>query len=64
MRVTVDLDACEGNGKCVQAAPEVFELPADEDQVQVKVDPIPAELEGAVDRAVRVCPRQALQTQS
>jgi ferredoxin len=59
MRVTVDHDRCEGHGKCQMSAPEVFELRSD-DLSYVKLDEIPAELKEKVDRAIRLCPRQAI----
>jgi ferredoxin len=59
MRVTVDHDRCEGHGKCQMSAPEVFELRAD-DLSYVKLEEIPAELKEKVDRAIRLCPRQAI----
>ena len=30
MRVVVDLDACEGNARCMDVAPEIFELGDDD----------------------------------
>ena len=57
--VTVDELACEGHGRCENAAPEVFALD-DEDISRVIMDPVPPELLGKVERAVRLCPRQAV----
>lgn len=59
MKVTVDHDRCEGHGKCEMAAPEVFEL-RDDDLSYVKVDDVSAELQSKVERAIRLCPRQAI----
>lgn len=59
MRVDVDHDRCEGHGRCQAAAPEVFELRTD-DLSYVLLDPVPAELEPKVERAIRLCPRQAI----
>lgn len=59
MKVTVDVDLCEGHGKCQAAAPLVFEL-RDDDLSHVLVDEVPQDQEKAVDRAIRVCPRQAI----
>jgi ferredoxin len=59
MKVQVDADKCEANARCVAAAPEVFELGGD-DISRVKLDDIPADLKDAVDRAIRLCPRQAI----
>ncbi len=58
MRVVVDYDRCEGNGRCALVAPEVFEVP--EDQAVVRLERPGEELRAKVERAVRVCPRQAI----
>ena len=60
MKVTVDHDRCEGHGKCVMAAPDVFEL-RDDDLSYVKLTDIPERLRDNVDEAIRLCPRQAIE---
>jgi ferredoxin len=60
MKVQLDHDLCEGHGKCALAAPEVFEFRESEDQSYVKLDDIPEALREKVDRAIRLCPRQAI----
>ncbi|EYF01964.1 ferredoxin [Chondromyces apiculatus] len=62
MRLVVDWDRCEANGVCVKAAPEVFRLDEAEDRLNVLMEEVPSELQEKVERAVRVCPRQALST--
>ncbi|MGB4862887.1 MAG: ferredoxin [Tepidiformaceae bacterium] len=59
MKVKVDSDMCEGHGKCEMSAPEVFKLGEDDVSV-VLVDEVPKELEEKVNRAIRLCPRQAI----
>ncbi|HEX5939311.1 MAG TPA: ferredoxin [Dehalococcoidia bacterium] len=59
MKVRVDEMQCEGHGKCELAAPEVFEL-GDDDVSRVLIDDVPPELKEKVDRAIRLCPRQAI----
>ena len=59
MKVAVDHDICEGHGKCQQAAPEVFDL-RDDDLSYVLLDEIPEHLRENVERAIRLCPRQAI----
>jgi ferredoxin len=49
----------EGHGKCQEAAPEVFEL-RDDDLSYVLMDEIPESLREKVERAIRLCPRQAI----
>jgi ferredoxin len=59
MRVEVSPDLCEAHGKCEAAAPEVFEL-GEDDLSHVRIDDVPADLKEKVDRAIRLCPRQAI----
>lgn len=59
MKVVVNEDLCEGHGKCELAAPEVFEL-RDDDLSHVLIDDVPEELAPKVERAIRLCPRQAI----
>jgi ferredoxin len=59
MKVRVDPDRCEGNLRCQSAAPEVFEVRED-DLAHVLVDDVPEDLRGKVERAIRLCPRQAI----
>lgn len=58
-KVAVDELLCEGHARCQNAAPEVFRL--DEDDIsQVLVDEVPDSELANVERAVRLCPRQAV----
>lgn len=59
MKVVVNPDLCEGNARCVQAAPEVFEL-GDDDQARVLIEEPGEELRAKVERAARLCPRLAI----
>ena len=59
MRVTVDLDLCQGHGVCESEAPTVFEL-AKNQKVTI-LDATPGEgLRTEVMAAVRYCPTSAL----
>jgi ferredoxin len=59
MRVTVDLDLCQGHGVCESEAPTVFEL-AKNKSVTI-LDATPDESQRAeVEAAVRFCPTSAL----
>lgn len=60
MRIIVDRELCEGNGRCVKVAPDVFRLPDDEDQVQLLIAQPGEELRARIEHAASVCPRQAL----
>jgi ferredoxin len=59
MRIVVDHNLCEGNGRCVEAAPGIFEL-RDDDRSYVLEEQPPASLRGKVELAARLCPRQAI----
>lgn len=59
MEVAVDRAVCEAHGRCVDIAPDVFEL--DEDEVLQVRRPHPPEDDLVRMRlAVRSCPKQAL----
>jgi ferredoxin len=59
VKVIVDYDACEANAICAGLVPEVFEVD-DEDNLNIKLDVIPASLADSVRHAVRSCPKAAL----
>jgi ferredoxin len=59
MKVRVDLKLCEGNQRCVDSAPEVFEV-RDDDQAHLLIERPPSEQWDRVKLAVRMCPRQAI----
>ena len=59
MRVSVDIDLCQGHGVCESEAPTVFEL-GKNPQVTI-LDARPDEsLRSEVEAAVRFCPTSAL----
>lgn len=59
MRVVVDHNLCEGNGRCVEVAPRVFEL-RDDDRSYVLIQNPPQELRAEIQLAAKLCPRQAI----
>jgi ferredoxin len=59
MRVVVDHNLCEGNGRCVEVAPQVFEL-RDDDRSYVLIQNPPQELRPKIQLAAKFCPRQAI----
>lgn len=59
MKVVVDYQACESNGLCMLAAPDVFD-PRDDDDLYLLTEEPPAALRGAVEAAIRACPKKAL----
>ena len=63
MRVVVDLDLCEGNAKCEEVAPEVFEVGEEDEKAHVLQEHPGEELREVVERAVRMCPKTAISIQ-
>lgn len=61
MKVTVDLDRCQGYVCCVMAAPEVFDVDDDTAKVVLLSARPPAELRHKVEFAARSCPTQAIE---
>ena len=59
MRVSVDLDLCQGHGVCESEAPTVFEL-AKNATVTILDETPGEELRAEVEAAVRFCPTSAL----
>lgn len=59
MKIVVDRHACEGNARCSDVAPEIFEV-RDDDKAFVKLENPPANLAEKLKLAVRLCPRQAI----
>jgi ferredoxin len=58
-KVVVDYSRCESNARCMQVAPEVFEV-RDDDKLYVLNEHPPESLRERVRRAVQVCPKQAI----
>jgi ferredoxin len=63
MRVSVDLDVCQGHGVCHMSAPELFELDPDDAHAIVQLDPVPEGLEVDARTAVDACPERAISLQ-
>lgn len=59
MRVRINFDQCEGHGRCAITAPAVFRVDA-EGYGQVAVENVPGEERARVERAIRLCPKQAI----
>lgn len=59
MKVVVDQLLCEGNMRCQEASPEVFEV-GDDDKSRVLLENPPERLREKIKAAVRLCPRQAI----
>ncbi|HZY60386.1 MAG TPA: ferredoxin [Candidatus Binataceae bacterium] len=59
MKVVINYDLCESNARCMEVAPEVFQVRSDDRLYVLKEHP-PEELRAKVEKAVRVCPKQAI----
>jgi len=63
MKVIVDLDACESNAFCMDAAPDIFEVRED-DLLYLLEDEPPEEARHRVELAVERCPKRAISIQN
>ena len=61
MRISVDMDLCQGHGVCCSEAPSVFELAGD--KVRVLDAQPPAETHPAARLAAKYCPTRAISIQ-
>jgi ferredoxin len=59
VRIVVEWDLCDGQGRCAAAAPEIFEVTA-ADQVHVRQPEPPDVARDLVVKAIRSCPKAAL----
>ncbi len=59
MKIIIDHKLCEGNQRCMNAAPEVFQV-GDDDQAHLLIERPSAQLLDKVRLAIRMCPRQAI----
>ncbi|MEM9255081.1 MAG: ferredoxin [Pseudomonadota bacterium] len=63
LKVTVDMDLCQGHSVCLGECPEVFDVVDSEDgypQVVVLMDEPPAELRDKVVAAAQFCPNHVI----
>jgi ferredoxin len=58
-KIVVDYNRCESNARCMQVAPDIFEV-RDDDKLYVLNENPPESARDRVIKAVRVCPKQAL----
>jgi ferredoxin len=59
MKIVVDYDLCESNARCMEVAPELFEV-RDDDQLYVLDENPPESARERVLRAIKVCPKHAI----
>lgn len=58
-RVEVDLDLCQGHAMCELEAPDYFSVPK-RGKVEILVAEPPDDARDEIERAVEMCPTQAL----
>jgi len=61
MRISVDLELCQGHGVCCSEAPALFAL--DGDKVRVRDAAPTPELQAAARMAAKYCPTRAIRIQ-
>jgi ferredoxin len=59
MKIVVDYDLCESNARCMEVAPDLFEV-RDDDQLYVLDEHPPESARERVLQAVKVCPKHAI----
>jgi ferredoxin len=59
MKIVVDYDLCESNARCMEVAPDLFEV-RDDDQLYVLDEHPPESARERVLRAIKVCPKRAI----
>jgi ferredoxin len=60
LRVTVDLNTCQGYVCCVMEAPEVFDIDDDAGKAVLLQEQPSDALRGKVEAAARACPARAI----
>jgi ferredoxin len=59
MKIIIDYDRCESNARCMDVAPEIFEV-RDDDKLYVLNENPPESARERVLRAIKVCPKNAI----
>ena len=62
MKIVVNRLLCEGNGVCVDRAPELLAMD-ENDELQILQETFGADLRAKAEAAVRICPKHALSLQ-
>ncbi len=60
MKVIANMNICEANAKCMEQAPEVFNVDEDDEMTVLQETITDPEIQEKVRRAVARCPRAAL----
>ncbi len=62
MKIIVDYELCEGHARCMEMAPDIFQVD-EEDKIHVLIESPSEDQRADVEAAIRLCPRQALSLQ-
>ena len=60
MHIKVDYRLCQGNGLCIDAAPELFDMHDEDDQVRITLASPPEEFHEKAREAEQLCPTRAI----
>jgi ferredoxin len=60
VKVSVDLDLCQGHAVCKEESPAVFDVDPRSSKVVIKLESPDESLRAEVKRAVKFCPTRAL----
>lgn len=60
IKVHLKVELCEGHGQCVTAAPQVFALDDDDEQVRLLMAEVPEEQRADIESACAWCPTRAI----
>jgi len=60
MRIHLDVETCQGHGRCYGLAPELFDSDEDGHAVLLDAGDLPADLERKARLAADNCPEQAI----
>lgn len=59
LKVAIDVDLCQGHGRCYEIAPEVF-TDDDRGRGELLMVDVPADLQDKVRQAANTCPERAI----
>ena len=58
LRPDIDYDLCKSHGACARTAPEIFEVR--DDGTYIIMEEVPENLRAKLQKAVELCPEQAI----
>ncbi|MBG0739929.1 ferredoxin [Paeniglutamicibacter antarcticus] len=61
MKIEIEPYSCVSSGNCIIAAPLVFDQDPEDGRVRLKTDEPPEDQRANVDKAIFLCPAQAIE---